>query len=523
LLWFASVALTMALSTAAQAQVTPFAQAVAEAAVKDRDIANFYQSNGYQSLWTGGGRDLSRRAALFEALANSDDHGLPTGRYNIDELEEKMRLARNVHDLGRLEVELSRLFLRYARDVQTGILVPSRIDKALVREVPYRDRQSYLTDLQTSEPGAYFRALPPSTPAYTGLMRHKLSLETLLAGGGWGPTVAGGKLEPGDSGPGVVALRNRLVRMGYLRRSASPLYDAPMTDAIRAFQRDHGLEEDGVAGQATLEQVNVSLQDRLRSIIVAMERERWINMERGVRHIEVNLTDFTAKIVDNGRVTFSTRSVIGALAADRQSPEFSDQMEFMVINPSWNVPRSIVTKEYLPALQANPNAVRHLEIIDSRGRRIDRSTVDFTRFSARSFPFSMRQPPSERNALGLVKFMFPNPYNIYLHDTPAKNLFAREVRAYSHGCIRLADPFDFAYALLAPQTDDPQSFFQTKLADGMEQTVMLKQPVPVHIIYRTALVDPKGRMEYRRDIYGRDARIWEALDKAGVALRDVQG
>ena len=135
----------------------------------------------------------------------------------------------------------------------------------------------------------------------------------------------------------------------------------------------------------------------------------------------------------------------------------------------------------------------------------------------------MRQPPSERNALGLVKFMFPNPYNIYLHDTPAKNLFAREVRAFSHGCIRLADPFDFAYALLAPQTDDPEAFFAAKLAAGREQTVMLEQPVPVHIIYRTALVDPKGRMEYRRDIYGRDARIWEALDKAGLALRDVQG
>ena len=523
MLWLAGAALTLAFSTASQAQVTPFAQAVAEAAVKDRDIATYYQSNGYQSLWTGGGQDLSRRTALIEALATSADHGLPTDRYNVDELEEMMRLARNMRDLGRLEVELSRVFLRYARDVQTGILVPSRVDKALVREVPYRDRQSYLIDLQTSEPRAFFRSLPPATPEYMGLMRHKLSLETLLAAGGWGPTVSSTKLEPGDSGPGVVALRNRLVRMGYLRRSASPFYDTPMSDAIRAFQRDHGLEEDGVAGQATLEQVNVSVQDRLRSIIVAMERERWSNMDRGLRHVEVNLADFTAKIVDNGRVTFRTRSVIGALAADRQSPEFSDQMEFMVINPSWHVPRSIVTKEYLPALQANPNAVRHIEIVDSRGRSIDRSAVDFTRFSARSFPFSMRQPPSERNALGLVKFMFPNPYNIYLHDTPAKNLFAREVRAFSHGCIRLADPFDFAYALLAPQTDDPEAFFAAKLAAGREQTVMLEQPVPVHIIYRTALVDPKGRMEYRRDIYGRDARIWEALDKAGVALRDVQG
>jgi len=135
----------------------------------------------------------------------------------------------------------------------------------------------------------------------------------------------------------------------------------------------------------------------------------------------------------------------------------------------------------------------------------------------------MRQPPSRSNALGLVKFMFPNPYNIYLHDTPAKNLFGREVRAYSHGCIRLADPFDFAYALLAKQTDDPEGVFKKALATGKEVQVNLDNPVPVHLIYRTAFSTPKGEMQYRRDVYGRDGKIWDALSKAGVALRSVQG
>ena len=135
----------------------------------------------------------------------------------------------------------------------------------------------------------------------------------------------------------------------------------------------------------------------------------------------------------------------------------------------------------------------------------------------------MRQPPSRGNALGLVKFMFPNPHNIYLHDTPAKNLFGNEVRAYSHGCVRLADPFDFAYVLLAKQTGDPEGFFQAKLQTNKEQHVNLKDPVPVHIIYRTAFTTPKGKTQFRRDIYGRDARIWNALQKAGVVLRAVQG
>jgi murein L,D-transpeptidase YcbB/YkuD len=521
-LLFAAI-ISLGLPSGALAQVTAFKQAVAEAASKDRDIAAFYKANGYKGIWTGEGTDRKRRAALIEALDNAVHHGLPAARYDVPALEAQMKTARSPRDLGLLEVAMSRVFLTYARDVQTGVLVPSRVDAAMVRQVPYRDRQSYLTNLAKSSPKGFFKALPPQSAEYTGLMKQKIALEQLLSRGGWGPSVPGKTLKPGASGQGVVALRNRLVEMGFLNRSASQTYDSEMTAAVQEFQRMHGLEQDGVAGPGTMAEINTSVQSRLQSVIVAMERERWLNMERGARHVEVNLTDFTAKIVDNGKVSFSTRSVIGARANDRQSPEFSDVMEFMVINPSWYVPRSIVTKEYLPQLQQNPNAVSHIEITDSRGRQVDRSAVDFTQFSARSFPFAMRQPPSRRNALGLVKFMFPNPHNIYLHDTPAKNLFGREVRAYSHGCIRLADPFDFAYALLARQTADPKGFFKSKLSTGKEQTVTLDQPVPVHIIYRTALIDARGRVEYRRDIYGRDGKIWEALSKAGVALRAVQG
>ena len=198
-------------------------------------------------------------------------------------------------------------------------------------------------------------------------------------------------------------------------------------------------------------------------------------------------------------------------------------MEFMVVNPSWYVPRSIVTKEYLPALKRNRNAVSHIEITDSRGRKVNRGAVNFSQYTSRNFPYSMRQPPSNRNALGLVKFMFPNKYNIYLHDTPSKNLFARDVRAFSHGCVRLAGPFDFAYALLAAQTDDPEGEFKAVLRTGREQRINLIEPVPVHIIYRTAVTNARGHTEYRADVYGRDARIWDALSKAGVALRGVQG
>jgi len=527
--WMLVLALAMgtiflALPKTAAAQVTAFKQAVAEAAARDADISAFYKANGYKSLWTGrSGRERQRRTALFAALSKAGDHGLPTARYDAGGLQAKMKAVKTERDRGLIEVELSRTFLQYARDLQTGVLVPSRVNKAIVRTVPYRDRTSYLVNFSKSSPNGFFKALPPKTTEYNALMKEKLRMERLLAQGGWGATVPAKSLKPGQSGASVVAMRNRLIAMGFLKRTNTQTYDATVQAAVQQFQLAHGLAADGVVGAGTMKELNTGVQERLQSIIVAMERERWVNQERGKRHVLVNLPDFTAKIVDNGKVTFSTRSVVGANKQDRPTVEFSDVMEFMVVNPSWYVPRSIVVGEYLPALQRDPNAVRHIEITDSRGRRVDRSTADFSQYSARSFPYAMRQPPSKGNALGLVKFMFPNPHNIYLHDTPAKNLFARESRAYSHGCVRLADPFDFAYALLAKQESKPETYFQSVLATGRETRVDLKNPVPVHIIYRTAFTTPKGHTQYRRDVYGRDAQIWRALSKAGVALRAVQG
>lgn len=509
----------------ANAQVTAFKQAVAEAGSRDGDIAKFYRAHNFEGVWTGSDPvHRARRAALLDALRRAGDHGLPVSRYDADALERQMANARSARDLGLIEVEMTRIFLQYARDIQSGALVPQKVVDAIKREVTYADRADLVSGFLSSvKPAAYLRGLAPRTVEYSALMKQKMLLQEQAEQGGWGQAVSASALKPGASGPAVLALRNRLMVMGYLDRSNTKTYDTAMTIAVSAFQAAHGLEQDGVAGSGTISEINESIDARLKSILVAMERERWLNKKRGYRHILVNIPDFTARIVDNGRVTFETRSVVGANREDRPTPEFSDVMDHMVINPSWYVPRSIIVGEYLPALRNNPNAVRHIEITDSRGRVVSRSSANFAKYNARNFPYSMRQPPSKSNALGLVKFMFPNKYNIYLHDTPAKNLFSREVRAYSHGCIRLNDPFDFAYALLAAQEDDPKAFFQSQLRTGREARVNLQVPVPVHIIYRTAFTDARGNLNFRRDIYGRDARIWEALQKAGVELNRVQG
>ena len=508
----------------AVAQTTAFRQAVAEGAARDEALAEFYRAREFDGIWTGTAeQDRNRRNALLAAFANAGDHGLPASVYDPETLIVRLQTATTPAEKGAMEVEMSRLFLSYARDIQTGILTPGAVISEIRREVPLRSQLGYLQDFTESAPASYLSTLPPSSPEYARLLREKLRLERLMSNGGWGATVPNDSLALGDSGAGVIALRNRLVSMGYMERTATQTYDSTVQAAVTRFQQAHGLAEDGEAGAGTLRELNTPVAARLQQIIVAMERERWMNFSRGDRHIWVNLTDFSSSIVDNDRVTFHTRSVIGANEGDRRTPEFSDVMEYMVINPSWYVPRSIIVNEYLPALQRNRNAVGHIDVTDRNGRVVNRGAVNFSQYTARTFPFSMRQPPSNSNALGLVKFIFPNQYNIYLHDTPSKSLFGRESRAFSHGCIRLADPFDFAYVLLAAQESDPEGVFRSHLNTGRESRVNLVDPVPVHLVYRTAFTHTTGQLNFRRDVYNRDSQIWNALANEGVAVRAIGG
>jgi L,D-transpeptidase YcbB len=519
------VVVSLGASPAVAQESAAFRQAVAEAAAGDRVLLAFYQGRSFDGLWIGSGREeRNRRTALLAAFDEAGDHGLPEGRYDSKAFEAKIREARTQTDLGRLDVDLSRAFLDYARDIQTGVLDPSDVVKDIKRRVPHRDRGSILDAFAKSTPTAFIRTLPPQSAEYARLFKASFDLERIVAAGDWGaPVISDVTLRPGDSSDAVIALRNRLIRMGYMQRSSSRVYDAALQEAVQRFQNDHGLNPDGIAGQGTLGEVNKNAAERLRSIIVAMERERWNNQPLGDRHIWVNLADFTAKIVDHGEVTFETRSVVGANIEDQRSPEFSDRMEYMVINPGWYVPRSIIVNEYLPLLQEDPLAVANLELTREDGSIVERLGMDFSAFDETSFPFGMREPPSQGNALGQVKFMFPNPYNIYLHDTPAQSLFAKEVRAFSHGCIRLNDPLDFAYALLARQVPDPVSYYAKMKSLGDEIEVRLDQPVPVHIDYRTAFTTAAGGIAFRRDIYGRDAMIWAALAREGVAAGAVRG
>ncbi len=506
------------------AQNAQLKQAVAEASASDKILAAFYKSNGYDTLWTGKDRDdRLRRRALLNALEDAGAHGLPVARYDAKSIEDKLRKARKSKDRGLLEVELSKIYLAYARDISTGILTPSRLPKPLSEEIARRrlkfDATGALTGISKGNSQKFLARLAPQNAEYGRLMAAKIELSKLAARKFWGDQVPSGKLQPGDSGAAVVALRNRLIRMGYMKRSNSTSFDAKLTDGVKAFQDAHGLATDGVVGPGTLRMLNMNPETRLAQVIVAMERERWTNFQRGARHVEVNITDFQAKIIDNGKVTFQTRAVVGQAKDDHRTPEFSDKMEYLVFNPSWYVPKDIATSEYLPMLQEDPFAVSHLDLLDLDGNMVDRLSVDFASLDEDTWPFWLKEPPSQGNALGLVKFMFPNRHNIYLHDTPSKSLFAKESRAFSHGCIRLADPFGMANEVLSRQSNNTEALIKRALSDDEgEFHLGLKESIPVHLIYRTARVGADGKMDFRHDIYGRDAAIYKALQRAGVTL-----
>ncbi|MEO1550503.1 MAG: L,D-transpeptidase family protein [Pseudomonadota bacterium] len=489
---------------------------LASTSVSDGMMA-FYTAQGFVPVWTG-----RRIDALNRALATAASHGLPAGRYP--------KIAKpgfSASDSARVSAEIAaaQVFLRFARDLNSGVLEPKSVD-AEIHVFPRRPDEEALLNgvLSARNLTNFIAALAPSDPGYDALMEERTRLARLARKGGWGPKVPAGKtLRPGQSGARVEALRARLGRILGQSLPAGSSYDESLIAAVKTFQDLYGLNADGVAGPATLQTVNATVGQRLGQVYVNLERHRWLNFNRGTRHIYVNQADYTVQVVEKGRVIYTSRTVIGK--TEHQTPEFSDQMTHLVVNPTWHVPRSIATEKYLPELKRNPRALNKagIQVMTRSGKAINAGLVDFRKFSKSNFPFIMKQPPGPGNALGRVKFMFPNQFAIYLHDTPAKRLFNRDLRAYSHGCIRVQKPFELAEVLLAPQMANPKGTFQSLLNAGRERQVNLDAPVPVHLTYQTAWVTPDGTPQYRADIYGRDAKVLRALERAGVALSDQSG
>lgn len=485
----------------------------------------YYATRDFQPIWADGSRETP--LALISVLERAGEHGLPVERYNTVELRALMTAGNTPADIAALEIAAAQAYATYAKDMTAGMLNPKTINKEMNAEWHVPETAAVLATVADAvNKSTVYGLLPPFSAEYSILLSEKRALELLVVEDATiGLVPSGRTLRPGQTSERVLALRTRLASKGYdVGDALSEEYSDDIIAAVKAFQTDAGLNSDGLVGPKTLASINAGPAQHLKQVIVNLERLRWMNVELGERHIYVNIPDYTASVIDNGLPTLSFRVVVGK--GRHQTAEFSDTMTHMIANPSWNVPTSISSKEYLPKLMADPTVLQRSNIemrVRGSGQVVDSSMIDYSAYSTGNFPFVLRQRPGGGNALGRVKFMFPNKYNIYLHDTPSRSLFARDARAYSHGCVRVEKPLELAYTLLSLQEADPQTTFDSVLSTRRETRIDLAEAIPVHIVYRTAWADVDGEMQYRVDIYGRDKMVMDALLNAGVTLPELEG
>ena len=481
-------------------------------------IFSFYNKRDFEPFWIGNNKRLK---SLSSSLSEAKFHGLPSSRYPLKELSQAI-FEKEPSQKAKLELMATEAFLLFAQDISGGILNPNKIDTN-INVVPERkDMNMLLASLTESlNVNTFFQDLFPKTNEYNSLLNELRKLRELSLNRSWGdfvPTDA--VLAVGMTHDNVPLLRKRLSKMGYpIYETNSRFFDEQLDVSVKRFQEYHGLNPDGVFGKRSIEAINVPPKTRLMQVLVNLERMRWNNKDRGTEYILVNQPNFHAYFKSGNEKVWQSRVVIGL--PSNQTAEFNDTMTHMVVNPTWHVPKSIAVDEYLPLIQSDPNFLTDNEmVLMVRGTDtiIDSRLINMQAFTPDNFPFLIKQIPSNINALGLVKFMFPNKFSIYMHDTPMKDLFFKDERTFSHGCIRLQEPFQFAYSLLRNQEVDPVGKFQEVLEKEEETYINLSRKIPVYITYRTAFFDDFGQIHYRADVYGRDALVYMALVDAGVSL-----
>jgi murein L,D-transpeptidase YcbB/YkuD len=525
---------------------------------RKKAVAAFYAARDHKPLWTADGAPTLTAYQLIARMERAEDDGLSAADYTLPEdlIAQVGRL--DADDAERFERALSAALLTYAEHAQAGRVEPSSLS-GYITAAPEKPEPGVVLETLASSadpvaaldgynpPHAGFQALrktladlrkaaedesgPPVVPAgkvlkegvrddRVAIVRARLGLtpakapdaEPVEASGtdGGDPSVAPAATEAAeDAAPG------KNPATAEAKTPVDPtVFDAVVKDAVFAFQEENGLHADGIVGPRTLLALNATADDgmAISDVIANMERWRWLPRDLGAFHVFVNIPEFKARLVRDGREVYETRVVVGKPA--NQTPVFSDEMDHLIVNPYWNVPYSIASQELLPSIQANPSGYlgsRNYEVL-AGGRVVNPSSIDWSGVNLRSV--RIRQRPGAGNALGRIKFMFPNRHSVYLHDTPSKSLFNRSARAFSHGCVRVQDPFDFADALLQldPQWD---AAALKKMVGGSEKRVDLKRHIPVHLTYFTAHVDEAGRLQRRPDIYGHNARLTKALEIEG--------
>lgn len=489
-------------------------QLMAEPAIGKALVA-WYAANP-DFIWVDGAGPNARAKQALRTLGEAGSHGLAPADYAVEVPTGMAPLDRETQMI-RFEMALSARVLRYIRDAQNGRVDPNRIStgyydfpaKALELEAEL-DALASATDVS-----AYLETRHPQSKEYQAL---RVELEALKASAE-SQIVVDPKLllKPGQSSAELPKILTLIARdlddeMGgahgetLARLIASETYVPELEPVIKAAQKKAGLTDDGVIGPRTVAALaGVPKAERIARVEYALEQLRWLPSNLGDTRVFINQPAFTASYIEDGEEKLNMKVVIGTVA--NQTAFFYDQIETVNFHPHWGVPKSILVNEMLPKLRTDPGYLDRAgyEVTDARGKRIPSASIDWEAYGAR-IPYNVRQLPGEANALGELKILFPNKFAIYMHDTPQKSLFQRDVRAFSHGCIRLQDPRGMAAALLGVSVDDVAQ--KLKRGPSVERVT---RNIPVYVAYFTAWPNASGKVEYFNDIYGRDERLKQAL------------
>ena len=492
-----------------------------------RELYLFYVNRSCNPAWFTGNSFSNNGFDLLNYIRNVGQQGLQPSDYHLYLIEAYFKkmlssAATDTTDLMKLDVLLTDAFLILGSHLYYGKVDPEieGADWNMQRKDPELRLDLKLEEaLIKNDVDNELNMLAPGYRSYWK-MKEELAFFLNLDGQLWPAILSDKAVKPGDSSQIVPMVRQRLIKLRYkLSDSISLVLDEELEKQLKVFQDDWGLNTDGVIGKATLEYLNSPPNKLISQLKVNMERFRWLPPQVIEKHIIVNIANFRLDLITGTDTLISMRAVVGK--ETQKTPVFNDSMTYIVFSPTWTVPKTILQEEVIPELLKGPGYLikNNMKLIRNDGTELAYSDIDWSTISKDNFPYMVRQDPGPGNSLGRVKFMFPNNYDVYIHDTPSKSFFARDARAVSHGCIRVEDAFDLAVLLLSDKPEWSPDNIRNAMQQSKEQTVLLKVPVDVVVVYLTAWTDGKDRMQFRNDVYNNDGKVLEALNQKPESVR----
>jgi murein L,D-transpeptidase YcbB/YkuD len=480
-------------------------------------VLGWFPASANEPLWVGSDTAKVRAEALLKALRGAADHGLEPAWYRAGEVEKALAPGA---DPAATETLLTAAFLAYASDVSTGRVHANRVDK----DIDIQQRKIEPADLlkaaaTAADFPAYLANLPPKGD-YPALQKALAVWRDKRDKAAFTPLPDGVALKPGMIDPRVPLLRKRLAELDLVVPDLSAgaladLYDEPLAAVVKSYQETKGLTVDGVIGAKTTLSLNTTIDERIEQIVANLERRRWLPEDLGKRYVLVNAGDYSMVFVDDGRLAFQSLVIVGT--PKDPTPEIQSVMRGFQTNPYWTVPQSISGEEYLPMLRRDPNALAAagFKIFENWNddTELDPATVDWSEIHPKAFPYRIRQEPGASNALGYIFFPFPNRYGIYMHDTASRWLFTEGSRNFSHGCIRLQNPLDFAEKVFGGRGGFSKERVREVIDAGQQAHYTFPDPVTLYVTYRTVTAGSDGAAIFRDDIYGRDRRVVREMSK----------